>query len=75
MASNFVGNEFRPTPPNNKGNELPPNLNLMQLVEPEELVGRRTHPRLEFECITKLWHQRLGANAHSLCWCLKLNLL
>jgi hypothetical protein len=65
MASNSKGCELRPTPPNDKGHELPFDLNLTQLVEDEKLVRRRMHLRLEFEHIIRLWHWRLGVNTCS----------
>jgi hypothetical protein len=40
-------------------------LNFTQLAKHKKLVKRRTHPRLEFECITISWHWKLGANARS----------
>jgi hypothetical protein len=53
-------------PPNDEGHESPLDWNLTQLVKHEELFKRRMHPQLKFECITRSWHRRLGANARSL---------
>jgi hypothetical protein len=39
---------------------------LTQLAKYEESIGKKTRPHLEFECITKMWHRRLGANARSI---------
>jgi hypothetical protein len=36
------------------------------MAKHEELIKSIMHPQLECECITKPWHQRLGANACSL---------
>jgi hypothetical protein len=72
MASNFKGHEPRSTPPNDERHESYPNLNLTQLVKHEESVGRKMHLQLEFEHITRPWHWRLGANAHSLILVLKI---
>ncbi len=52
-------------PLNDKGYELPLDLNLTQLVEHEKLVRRRIHLRIEFEHITRLWHWRLGVSTCS----------
>ncbi len=38
-------------------------MNLTQLAEHEKSIGKKPRLHLEFKCITKMWHQRLGANA------------
>jgi hypothetical protein len=63
MASNFGRCEPRLAPLNDVKHELPHHLNLMQLAKHEKLGKRKTCPWLGFGHITKLWHQRLGANA------------
>jgi hypothetical protein len=50
------GCELQPTPPNDEGHEMPLDLNLTQLAKHEKLVGRKMHPQLKFEHITKPWH-------------------
>ncbi len=44
MASNFKGHEPWPASSNDEGHESPPNLNLTQLVEHEELVKIKNVP-------------------------------
>jgi hypothetical protein len=72
MASNFTGHELQFAPPNDERHELSPNLNLTRFAENEKPIGRRMRLQLEFEHITKPWHWRLGANAHSLILVLKI---
>jgi hypothetical protein len=65
MANNSKGLNW-PMPPNDEGHESPLDLNLTQLAKQEEPFRRRMRPWLEFECITRSWHLRLGANARYL---------
>jgi hypothetical protein len=66
MASNSGRCEHQPVPLNDEGHELPLDLNLIQLAEHKKSIERKMHLWLEFDRITKSWHHRLDANAHSL---------